>query len=265
MAYLDLFLPLRPLLGLWARVVRRELGQTQANVVPVSGSIRDVKSVFSRSVAVALADSIANGRRVVQISSDDQMFSPEHSIAEGEIVRREFEQQLLSRMARFRLNEVVPPEVLDRAIGMTVTATEDPRAFGLRPVQLQIEDEDVAREAFRDHERLMGSANNPKEISAEALSSRPLWSEEPPNWWQRWPERPDRWVDPLHELCEPVWGSKELSPDSIKYLVDFGLDGIEKNPDLIEPWQRTVSQLVTTATKRKVSIREAVSCCKVEP
>jgi len=264
MANLDMFLPLRPLLGLWARVVRRELGQTQADMVPVSGSIRDVKSIFSRSVAVALADSIASGRRAAQSPADDKMISAEHSFAEGRIVRREFAQQLLPRMARLRQNDIVPPEVLDRAIGMTVTATEDPRAFGLRPVQLQIEDEDVAREAFRDNERLMESANDPAKISAEALS-RPLWSEKPPYWWQRWSERPDRWVEPLRELCEPVWGSQELSPDSIRYLVDFGLDGIEKNPDLIEPWKQTVSQLVTTATKRKVSIRDAVSCCKVEP
>src|SRR6202035_5100072 len=116
----------------------------------------------------------------------------------------------------------------------------------------------------RDYEQLMTRTEDVNEISPKELWG-PLWSGKPPSWWEMWPDRPDKWVAPLGELCSPVWGSRDLSDESMAYLIDFGLDGIEREPDLIDRWKETSYQLVTTATKRRVDIREAVSCCKVEP
>jgi hypothetical protein len=242
MAKLDIFLPLRPLVGLLSRIVRRELGLTQSRDIPVPGGIRDVKSVFSRSVAVALGQ----------------------SFADGNFVRRDFAEQLRPRIARFSFDNITPPEAIDRAVGMMVTASEDPLAFGQRPVQLQIDDNFVAREAEHDYKRMDELRKESMDFSALGPLG-PLWSGAPPPWWQVWPERPDRWVGPLGELCAPVWNSTDLPGESVAFLIDFGLSGIEENPDLIEPWAKTVSQLVATASKPKVNIREAVSCCRVHP
>jgi hypothetical protein len=69
----------------------------------------------------------------------------------------------------------------------------------------------------------------------------------------------------MAKLCAPVWASKRLSEDSLAYLVNFGLDSIESEPNLIGRWTETVSGLVAVASRPHADIRKAVICCKIDP
>ncbi len=76
---------------------------------------------------------------------------------------------------------------------------------------------------------------------------------------------PDSWVTPMNQLGQPIWTSQRLPPANLSYLLNFGLDQIESNPDLIGPWTRSVSTLVAAASTQKTDIRELVECCRIKP
>jgi hypothetical protein len=245
MAQLEFDLPSHLLAALYARIVRRELGIPLKPRIPVSTETRIEGSLFARSVTVALGQSYAI----------------------GDFIRNEFAQALLRRLPTYPDLSPIDQNpalggVLSHAAALLEIIAARVPFFG--PAGIEIADNAVAEAAASDYRRLLRLRSGAGALSAEELLG-PLWPMEEPTWWRIGPDPPDRWVMPMTRLGMPVWSSERLPPDSLVYLVNFGLDRIESRPDLIEPWTGTVRLLVASASKRKVDIREAVSCCMVDP
>ncbi len=237
------------LAALYARIVWRELGV----FVPPSAREMDVYfgstsgfpvSLFARSVAVAM------GR----------------AFARGESVRGEFAGALRQRLERYDpkvelLGAVRSGEIFGHAriLAGIVETAEAPVG---QEVSIMLHE--VADAAAADLHRLREMGEDRVDCSPGGPLG-PIWRKEPPVWWPRLPEGPDRWVTPMTRLCEPLWSAQQMAGEDLSYLVDFGLDGIESRPGIIERWTSTAGELVATASKRRTSIKKLVECCRVDP
>ena len=245
MALLQFEVPLRPLAGLYARIVRRELGISRLRGIPLLRNMLRDKSLFARSLAVALGQSFAI----------------------GDFVRKEFAQVLSQRLPTYnqfpKVDWIRPfAEVVDHANALVEIVARTPLLSGRR--RLEIADEALAEAAETDYRELLRLGMDPVDSSPEGPLG-PLWHVEQPIWWRRRLHKPDQWVAPMTKLGAPIWASEQLSEDSMTYLVNFGLDRIESKPGLIEPWTETVPLLVADASKPRANIRRLLDCCKIDP
>jgi len=243
MALLRFDLPLRPLAGLYARIVRRELG-IFGLLPPRDMDIVFDQSLFARSVAVALGQSFAG----------------------GDFVRKEFAQALSLRLPTYdqftQLNWSLPfANVAEHANALVEIVAQIPSPSDRQRVEIVGNAE--AEAVQTDYQRLLRLKMDALDYSPEGPLG-PIWQREEPPWW-RLVDKPDRWVTPLTNLCAPIWSSKQLSEDSFTYLVNFGLDRIESNPGLIERWTETVYLLLINASRPGANIRNLVDCCRTDP
>jgi hypothetical protein len=155
--------------------------------------------------------------------------------------------------------EVPSPLPLAEVLGHAVVLSEMVAADGNIEIDVvEISHPIVARETEAD-------INSPREIFYAGRFQRPLWTALPaPEWWQH-PAAADKWVVPMGRLGEPIWTSTQLSGEDLVYLLNFGLESIDSNPQLIQPWTESVSNLVAAASRPRANIRELVDCCRVKP
>ncbi len=248
MASFRVNLPPRSLVGLYSRLVRRELGLPASRFHSLINTGRR-DGLFARSLAVAVGQTFAVGGSV----------------------RGEFAAALRDRLERYQMD--APPfdsplaDVLNHSISLCEIVARQ---------ELQVTDDTIAVGTLRISDPVVASATQgelqslelyPRERFAADAFQFPLWVAAPaPRWWREYPEPADHWVAPMGRLGEPIWSSTEqLSGEDITFLLNFGLDRIDSNPQLIQPWTESVSNLVAAASRPHANIRKLVDCCRVDP
>ena len=246
MPLLQFDLQLRPLVGLYARIVRRELGRLRRpEPFGIGAQSSQDKSLIVRSVVVAVGEAYAG----------------------GDNVREEFALAVYQRLLAFIRNpgfRFYPrfPEALGHAANLAAAVAHVPILPDIQRVE--IADDTAAEAAQRDYRELLRLRSEVRDFSPEGPLGQ-VWRAEQPlySWWRS--VRPDRWVTSVARLGRPIWASERLAGESVAYLVDFGLDRIESRPDLIDRWTDTAPRLVALASRPDAKIGQLVDCCRVDP
>lgn len=236
MALLRTSLPPRGLAGIYARIIRRELGFS-----PFGPQQASETGFFARSLAAALGQ----------------------AFAAGQTVRAEFALALRDRLRTYQTREFRNDSSLVEAINHSVELAEIVAGIPARTLvrRIEISDKAVASATQSDLAALA-----PAGRGSRTLANRDLWNNEPtPKWWAEAAGSPDQWVASLSNLGEPLWEATRLSPENLTYLLNFGLDRIDSKPKLIEPWTQSVSTLVAAASTPRADVRRLVDCCRIDP
>ena len=213
MALLQFNLQIRPLVGLYARIVRRELGlwgrsERFPGDAPFSQEVREDGSLFARSVLVALGQDFAGGRTVRK----------EFALAVDQRFRRYYDSR------RYYYNDAfygvaLWAEMLGHSSILAEIVAGVPLLSDVR--RLEIAEGAAAEAARSDYQELLRLGGDVSDFSPEGPLG-PLWHADQPLylWWRL--ETPDRWVTPMAKLGQPIWASERLSGDDVAYLVDCG-------------------------------------------
>jgi hypothetical protein len=266
MAVLNFDLDRRPLAGLYSRILRREL------VFLESASLFSLYwSALRREFPFPNFPSRASEDRK---PGDRGLFAASLAVALGEAFaggstpRTEFCYALDRRMRTYDRDVLPfvssPTDSLQHAITLAEIVGNDRIQDAQRIV---ISSEAVAEAADRDYHRLRELGRDVTDFSPEGPLG-PLWLRANPSdsvfdaLWQLL--KPDQWVAPLARLAERFWSSESLSDDNQTWLLNFGLDGIDSRPALIDRWTETAPRLLD-ASRRGIDIRQAVDCCRIDP
>jgi hypothetical protein len=184
-------------------------------------------------------------------------------------VRVEFAAALRDRLQRYQIDAPFDSPLAD-VLNHATFLSEIVAGQGLR-----VTDDTIEVGTLKISDPVVASATQgeiqslelyPRETFAPDAFQFPLWIATPaPRWWRDYPEAADNWVAPMGQLGEPIWSSTQLSGEDVTFLLNFGLDRIDSNPLLIQPWTESVSTLVAAASRPRANIRKLVDCCRVNP